>query len=842
MKKSRKLFLALAAVAAACVAVAGLAACDEDGAASHEHTLIAHSAQAATCEAAGNAAYWECSECHKYFKDADASEEYAENAWTIAATGHSYAWTVSPIPTKTDGGSATGTCTQCEAGANGHEKTVPLPALTDGGYTVTDDTATCTAAGEGTYTVTAEGYEISFEAATEQKEHSLSETAAREATCETAGNKTYWECSECHKHFKDADASEEYDGNTWSIAATGHSYAWTVSPIPTKTDGGSATGTCTQCEAGTNGHEKTVLLPVLTDGGYTVADDTATCTAAGEGTYTITVEGYEISFEAATEQKEHSLTATPAQKESCETDGNAAYWECSECHKHFKNAEATEEFSENGWVIAKHHTYQWTETQAPTATAAGSAKAECSACGEDNIATATLPALTADSVAEGSYTYNEVPATCENDGEGNYTTTDALTAGGSLTFHTAIPAIGHQWVCSDAPDALGAGGSVSATCANGACGETRQFPYTGTLAQTGTQNAPVSIESSGQYYLKRVAGTDAMYFTIPIEKAGKYHVDFINLDTGSDSTRRPIWVGTTFIMVKDSATTVVAGARGAVPFHATGTNANVLTGEMVKPSYNADTKEVRWFEVQADKALQGGSILFCITANGSEEKAHPFILAVEMQEAKYLQEGDNSIEITEAGERVDEYLFESAEGGWYEISIDEANKAAAGALMVYLNGVDTPVLDTANALSAKFEMEATTNRLVFMANNRGTYTVKLEKTEKPTPTLKVGVAYDGDTSLSDSTGKQFSMIVDESVEEGEYTLVIPFTSNRAYARNSVSPFTVSVNGGAPIAIAMNFNGAGRFNATINVKGGDVLTIKSTALTTGALNDIQLIQA
>ena len=54
------------------------------------HTLVPTTAAAATCEDAGNSAYWTCSECGKYFSDANGENEIAADSWVIAATGHTW--------------------------------------------------------------------------------------------------------------------------------------------------------------------------------------------------------------------------------------------------------------------------------------------------------------------------------------------------------------------------------------------------------------------------------------------------------------------------------------------------------------------------------------------------------------------------------------------------------------------------------------------------------------------------------------------------------------------------------------------------------------------------------
>ena len=54
------------------------------------HTITAVVAKAATCETAGNIAYWECTVCDKYFSDAEGTTEIAAAEVVIPATGHNW--------------------------------------------------------------------------------------------------------------------------------------------------------------------------------------------------------------------------------------------------------------------------------------------------------------------------------------------------------------------------------------------------------------------------------------------------------------------------------------------------------------------------------------------------------------------------------------------------------------------------------------------------------------------------------------------------------------------------------------------------------------------------------
>ena len=59
--------------------------------------------------------------------------------------------------------------------------------------------------------------------------HTLTATAAVEATCTEAGSTAYWTCSVCGKYFSDEACTEEIEEDSWIIAALGHSFTNYVS-------------------------------------------------------------------------------------------------------------------------------------------------------------------------------------------------------------------------------------------------------------------------------------------------------------------------------------------------------------------------------------------------------------------------------------------------------------------------------------------------------------------------------------------------------------------------------------------------------------------------------------
>ena len=142
--------------------------------------------------------------------------------------------------------------------------------------TVTEQPA-CTQAGVRTHTCS-----ICGETKTETEPafgHTLVKTAAKEATCNAAGNREYYTCSRCGKVFEDAAGTKETTAAAMTIAALGHKEdAGTVTTAPTCTKEGTRTFKCTRCGQvlRTGAVAKTAHTPV------TDAAVAATCEAAGK--------------------------------------------------------------------------------------------------------------------------------------------------------------------------------------------------------------------------------------------------------------------------------------------------------------------------------------------------------------------------------------------------------------------------------------------------------------------------------------------------------------------------------------------------------------------------------
>ena len=269
------------------------------------HIMTAHAAVAATCLDAGSSAYWSCSACGKYYSDAEGTTEIEENSWIIEALGHdynferaTYIWHTYDEVDYTC--TATVVCTRCDQVTTGHSIIQTVHA----DYSVVTE-PTCKQTGLGRYTATFPN--PGFTTQTKDVEipvaaHTLTATAAKDATCTEAGNTAYWTCSVCGKYFSDANGENEIAENSWIVPASGHNYEFTGWTWTGDDENGYtaavATFTCTKC-----GDEQTPDVTFkITDGedpyvGYDIY--TASVTFEGE-TYTDVkrvIKKFTVSFD-----------------------------------------------------------------------------------------------------------------------------------------------------------------------------------------------------------------------------------------------------------------------------------------------------------------------------------------------------------------------------------------------------------------------------------------------------------------------------------------------------------------------------------------------------------------
>ncbi len=124
------------------------------------------------------------------------------------------------------------------------------------------------------------------------------------ATCSNIGNTQQVECTRCDVILEESK----------EISVLGHKAdeQWVVTKAPTCTEAGEEMCKCVR------------------------HDDGVTC----DKTYTRVIEAVG-----------HSLVKTDAVAVTCEKDGNREYYQCENCIVYFANAEASEEITENSWII-----------------------------------------------------------------------------------------------------------------------------------------------------------------------------------------------------------------------------------------------------------------------------------------------------------------------------------------------------------------------------------------------------------------------------------------------------------------------------------------------------------
>ena len=310
--------------------------------------------------------------------------------------------------------------------------------------------ATCTEAGEITYTC-----EVCKETKTETiaaKGHTYSTewTIDKEATCTEAGSKSH-HCTEC-----DAKTDET------EIAAKGHTWdAGVVTKEATCTEAGEKTYTCEVCK-----ETKTEAIAAkghTWDAGKVTKE--ATCTEAGEKIYTcevcketktetIAAKGHTYSTEWTIDKeatcteagsKSHHCTECDAKTDETEIAAKGHTWDAGKVTKEATCTEAGEKTytcevckeTKTEAIAAKGHTYstEWTVDKEATCTEAGSKSHHCTEC--DAKTDETEIAAKGHTWDAGKVTKE---ATCTEAGEKTYTCEVC-----KETKTEAIEAKGHTW-------------------------------------------------------------------------------------------------------------------------------------------------------------------------------------------------------------------------------------------------------------------------------------------------------------------------------------------------------------------------------------------------------------
>ena len=273
------------------------------------HTLTAVPAKDATCTEDGNAAYWKCSACEKWFSDENGTTEITDKGSVVTkATGHtpSTAWSY-------DGDYHWHVCTTCEAVLDHAEHS--------GGTATCSEQATCEVCDQKYGATTVHDYQWNYDATQHWKK-----------------------CSVC----KAADPDHP---------ATAHNFGeWVTEKEASCTETGTQKHTCTACDYSETGViDKKAHTPEHHD------RVEPTCMATGSIEYWqcsvcskkfsdagCTVEVTDVTIPMAN----HTLTKTDAKAATCTEAGNIEYWTCSVCKKLFSDAEGKTEITAQDTVIA----------------------------------------------------------------------------------------------------------------------------------------------------------------------------------------------------------------------------------------------------------------------------------------------------------------------------------------------------------------------------------------------------------------------------------------------------------------------------------------------------------
>ncbi len=362
----RKFLLVLAAILVAVSCAAGLTACGGTGEEQpqHVHTLVWHKAKEPACTEDGNLEYWTCSECGKYFLDAEGSKEVTDPDTLLLPGSHSLVYYEENEASCTkDGNIAYWQCEKCGryfADENGEKE------LTS---------------------VTIEG------------KHELQHFDALAPTCTEGGNSEYWQCVKCYLLFSDADGTEPIDSAT--LPAAGHSMDYSSEILPSCTQSGQyGFYHCTVCEKdywdaeGVNPVASAEDLIIPANGHRMSYTDylAPTCTSSGnlENWYCVDCGNY-YSDESGTMLIEGSVYLDPlghemifhaAKDATCTEDGNSAYYECTRCHLYFQDEQGTLQVpGGNPFIPAAHQPLVQVSRVEPTCTSEGSIGYwECPAC------------------------------------------------------------------------------------------------------------------------------------------------------------------------------------------------------------------------------------------------------------------------------------------------------------------------------------------------------------------------------------------------------------------------------------------------------------------------------
>ena len=394
------------------------------------HTLTGIPAQPATCTEPGHIAYWSCTECGRYFSDADGNNEIQLSDTVVPRIPHSLTRHEAHTATCTENGNIEyWTCTMCGkhfSDENGTNEISLAQTVITAGHRPTQHeakSATCTEAGNIEYwTCRTCGKYFSDEDCTNEIQQSATVLAAlghhmihheaHEASCTENGNTEYWYCDRCGGYFSDAEGNTVIQLSDTVVPAA-HRLTRTEYAEETCTeDGHTEYWTCSVCGRIFTDESASIEIDlsqtVIPAGHRLIHHESreANCTEPGNIEYWSCERcgklfgdengANEISADSVTvgTASGHSLTRHEAHAPTCTEDGNIEYWSCDRCAKYFADGNGnTETDEENVTVNALGHDWgEWQITKEPTETEEGEKERVCRREGCDAKVVVAIPA------------------------------------------------------------------------------------------------------------------------------------------------------------------------------------------------------------------------------------------------------------------------------------------------------------------------------------------------------------------------------------------------------------------------------------------------------------------
>lgn len=338
------------------------------------HSPVKHDAVAATCTEDGRREYYSCEVCGRIFEDADCEAETSMDALTVKALGHDWAfvdftWTELGADARY-GATANYRCLRDES----HVGYVDIDV------TASENSATCLVPGSIVYTAEVNGgnsldgasHSESRTVEGEYAVHKLTKTDAVAPTCEAAGNREYWSCDVCGKHFSDEAGRAETAEGSWIIPARRH--AWEFAGFTWTENGEEYQATADYVCKNDPSHTQSIEAVVTK-----VEDENKSLYKASIGV------GNELDGMAHHDEKVvgdshvHMMIRFDAAAPTCEESGCQEHWYCIGCGKYFQDEEGRTQIEENSWVISAtgHDWDDGTVTKAAGCTAPGVRKYTC---------------------------------------------------------------------------------------------------------------------------------------------------------------------------------------------------------------------------------------------------------------------------------------------------------------------------------------------------------------------------------------------------------------------------------------------------------------------------------